>query len=338
MILWLLSWGWVWLLVTLRGGVVHAFLWALKPCSKHVCVGSNQLSRQPTMLKSKEAPNWELPWNPHFPSESKGIGPLGITPFPTDRRPYFKLRDDQCLEIKNVTAQWKAERPEWIDYIEMEKKSWMGAKKGSLTPEETQDMNSTLEDWARRPLDQANKMAEFAEKIERGEESLNFHDAFEQLRKITRRHLNEPITHFEPRRMPRLWLIQPKEVYCELLKKDGPRLKSLVKRIRSTFKESELEIVRAKIDDRVPLCEVYITGPVLHNMQVFYARGGTLQYMLPASLRTSYPRIEESADLKDMYGGPAYLGGFPVWNEDNIFKELVSMLRPSYLERHVRGV
>lgn len=271
-----------------------------------------------------------------------------------DRRPYFRLRDDLCVELQNVTQEWRASRPDWIDFVEMEKASWVDShplpsSTTNATMNEVQrptsdkgivvggdEAKDALNGWASVRSERRRNVMETMEAVKRGERKLTHLAVFEKLIAESRRGEKETFDlhpHI-PRRLPRLWIVQPKIVYCPLLSKDGPRLGSFVSRVREAFRENELEIVRVNVDDKVPLCEVYVTGPVLHNIQVLYARGGTLQWSLPFQLRTGCATLTKSGELRRIYGGDGFIGGFPVWNEEKMFRYLVDILRPSFEDRH----
>lgn len=88
--------------------------------------------------------------------------------------------------------------------------------------------------------------------------------------------------------------------YCELMKEDGPRLQSLVSRIRRRYDRDRLDIYNITLTADMPLCEVFFVGPIPELGRIFYARGGTLQVSDRRSLPAVHdgPRVQEDAAIR----------------------------------------
>ncbi|AFZ79202.1 hypothetical protein BEWA_020490 [Theileria equi strain WA] len=142
---------------------------------------------------------------------------------------------------------------------------------------------------------------------------------------------SEPIT--KKGKKPILWIVRPTAGnYCELLKKDEPKIKSLVKRVRSYFSPDQLDIMVMKLDVKMPLCEILFEGAIPDLVRIFYARGGTLQYYVQPRFWTRCDLLEMDPRLEAKYGKATAPGLFPRWDEDGMVEEIADCMdtRPDY--------
>lgn len=132
---------------------------------------------------------------------------------------------------------------------------------------------------------------------------------------------------------PNLWIVRSSYGnYCELLEKDEARLESFVKRARSHFSPEQLQILKMKIEVKMPLCEVFFEGEITDQVRIFYARGGTLQFYVVPRFWSRCPLLEKDPRLEAKYGKSTAPGLFPQWDEDGMIEELIDCMdvRPDY--------
>ncbi|GBE58967.1 hypothetical protein, conserved [Babesia ovata] len=132
---------------------------------------------------------------------------------------------------------------------------------------------------------------------------------------------------------PKLWIVRPScGNYCELLERDDECLRSFVKRVRKYFPQDRLEILKVKIDIKMPLCEVFFEGDITDMVRIFYARGGTLQFYVVPRFWSRCPLLEKDPRLEAKYGKSTAPGLFPQWDEDGMLEELMDCMdvRPDY--------
>ncbi|PFH32229.1 hypothetical protein BESB_021700 [Besnoitia besnoiti] len=162
-----------------------------------------------------------------------------------------------------------------------------------------------------------------------GEKSLTYAEKFQQRIFEARKIPHFQFVHHQPRGKPALWIVRPKQgAYCELMKDDTPRIKSLVSRVRARYDRNRLDIFNITLTADMPLCEVFFIGPIPELGRIFYARGGTLQYRVCPRFRTRCPTLAKDERLVQKYGGDACPGLFPEWDEDGIMEELDECLNP----------
>ncbi|KAK1444626.1 hypothetical protein BgAZ_105320 [Babesia gibsoni] len=120
--------------------------------------------------------------------------------------------------------------------------------------------------------------------------------------------------------------------YCKLLEKDEERLDSFVRRVRSHFSREQLQILKMKLEVKMPLCEIFFEGHITDMVRIFYARGGTLQFYVVPRFWTRCPLLEKDPRLEAKYGKSTAPGLFPQWDEDGMIEELIDCMdvRPDY--------
>ncbi|KAF8821910.1 hypothetical protein IE077_001379 [Cardiosporidium cionae] len=208
------------------------------------------------------------------------------------KRPIYRLQQNGSISTEETMPRLDQVFEGWDDIIEEERTSW---KKTNNSEE---------------------KVVQRFRKLTKAEEF--------NKRLMEMRHFTQEDEEFRaPKFLPRLWIVRPKlGAYCKLMTGDLPQLKSLVSSIRSKYTANELEIVNVTMDVRMPLCEVFFSGPIPEEIRIFYARGGTLQADCAPRFWTECPLLHENSPLYYKYGGNYCPGLFPQWDAQGILEEL----------------
>nr|PVC51159.1 hypothetical protein MACL_00001783 [Theileria orientalis] len=157
---------------------------------------------------------------------------------------------------------------------------------------------------------------------------LKLEDRIENLRRAAH---SSPVQYKE--KTPILWIVRSSHGnYCELLKKDEERIKSLVDRVRRHFPKSELQVLVMKLNVKMPLCEIMVEGTMPDLVRILHARGGTLQFYVVPRFWSRCEIIEKDPRLEALYGKATAPGLFPQWDESGMFEEIADCVdtRPDY--------
>eukprot|EP00918_Siedleckia_nematoides_P081137 GHVU01178024.1.p1 GENE.GHVU01178024.1~~GHVU01178024.1.p1 ORF type:complete len:319 (-),score=21.35 GHVU01178024.1:161-1117(-) len=225
------------------------------------------------------------------------------------KRPYYRLLDNGTMDIEPLRPVLAESVEGWEDLISAEVESW-GVNK-------TDARTKIVERKRRLSLGK-----EFDERLTKMRHSLTRGDPFFR----------------KPKRRARLHVVRPEQgPYCELMKKDGPRVESLLTQVRERYSEEVLEITDTTITANVPLCEVFLTGPFQPILQILYARGGTLQSECHHRFWQHCDLLKNEKRLSDKYGGDGFLGGFPKWDEKGFLEVIDELMNPRPDYAAVRG-
>ncbi|KAL8424791.1 hypothetical protein Efla_001005 [Eimeria flavescens] len=211
------------------------------------------------------------------------------------KRPYYVLGEDGNFKLESRDPPASEIYEGWADLIAEEERLWGGASGAPGAPAAV--AKGAL------PLDLKEKINE---RLLKG-----------------RKAAISDYAYIQPLSRTQLFVVRPKQgPSCELMKKDEPRLDSLVKKLRWKYDSSLLPVADVRMQADVPLCEVFLAGPFPGTCRIFYARGATLQYRVRPRFRTVCPLLEKDERLKQKYGGDGCPGLFPTWDEEGILEEI----------------
>ncbi|CEM00558.1 unnamed protein product [Vitrella brassicaformis CCMP3155] len=140
-----------------------------------------------------------------------------------------------------------------------------------------------------------------------------------------------------PKMLPMLWIVRPMQGnFCEGMKNDTNMVNSFVRKVREKWGPEQLQIVNVTVETNLPLLEIYAVGPwhtKTQNLLILHVRGNTLQTYLPWNLQHHPPEMEDKR-LHEFYGGPAFVGGYPKWDEDLMVEELAACMNQNMTRIH----